>query len=95
MGAVERGESNVSLDSMSAIARALGVELYHLFMTEPDEVQPEEEPLRVELARLREQMRQLRDDTATESRALEMRFNILLRMLDHLDAAPDSPSATE
>jgi transcriptional regulator with XRE-family HTH domain len=95
MGAVERGEKNVSMDNIGAIARALGVEVYRLFQQEPDEAPHGDEHLREELAGLQEDMRRFRDDSVTERLAWEARFDALLRTLARLDTASGSRNTKE
>lgn len=43
LGAIERGERNVTLDNVAKLARGLGVELHQLFLFEAKGVQAPEE----------------------------------------------------
>ncbi|MCE9582093.1 MAG: helix-turn-helix domain-containing protein [Planctomycetes bacterium] len=43
MGAIERGERNVTIDNVAKLARGLGVEMHQLFLFDARGIQPAEE----------------------------------------------------
>jgi transcriptional regulator with XRE-family HTH domain len=78
MGAIERGERNITLDNVSKIARGLGVELLQLFLFDARGVKVEEE---VAEERILDALR-----TSPPKRKL-MILGVLSEILRHVDGS--------